>query len=80
MSLSDNLRRLARERVLPPAIADHVSCRVRAPDARECIQERIATAAGVPPADLSSAGRPVPLPSSRSEMELLPDSQNPDVC
>jgi hypothetical protein len=60
---------------LPPAIADHVSCRVRAP-----YRERIATAADVPPADLSSAGRPVPLPSSRSEMELLPDSQNPDVC
>jgi hypothetical protein len=79
MSLSENLRRIAlervRERVLPPAIADHVSCRVRAP-----YRERIATAAGVPPADLSSAGRPVPLPSSRSEMELLPDSQNPDVC
>jgi hypothetical protein len=66
----------SRSASLPPAIADHVCYRVRAPDALE----RIPTAAAVPPADLWSAGRPVPLLSSRSEMELLPDSQNPGVC
>ena len=59
--------------------ASHLQLRITSLIACEC-RTRIPTAAVVPPADLSSAGRPVPLPSSRSEMELLPDSQNPDVC